>query len=60
LHDEVFRARIVTAARVIAEQRDHLTPLDAAIGDADHGISLAGGLIALILGALRDAAPARQ
>jgi len=60
LHDEVFRARIVTAARVIAEQRDHLTPLDAVIGDADHGISLAGGLIALILGALRDAAPARQ
>jgi dihydroxyacetone kinase-like protein len=40
---EVFRAWIAAAARVIGEQRDHLTQLDAAIGDADHGINLDRG-----------------
>lgn len=45
---EVFRAWITTAARVIAEQRDHLTQLDAAIGDADHGINLARGFSAVV------------
>jgi phosphoenolpyruvate---glycerone phosphotransferase subunit DhaL len=53
---EVFRAWIVTAARVIEEQRDHLTQLDAAIGDADHGINLARGFTA-VLSALETAAP---
>jgi dihydroxyacetone kinase-like protein len=48
---EVFRAWIVTAAGVIEEQRDHLTQLDAAIGDADHGTNLARGFAA-VLGAL--------
>ena len=38
---EVFRAWIVSAAGVIEANRDHLTQLDAAIGDADHGINLA-------------------
>ena len=52
----VFRAWIVTAAEVIEANRDHLTQLDAAIGDADHGINLARGFTA-VLGAL-DAAPA--
>src|SRR5262249_5736730 len=54
---EVFRAWIVTAAEVIEEQRDHLTQLDAAIGDADHGINLARGFAA-VLSALEAAPPA--
>jgi phosphoenolpyruvate---glycerone phosphotransferase subunit DhaL len=54
---EVFRAWIADAARVIEEQRDHLTQLDAAIGDADHGINLARGFTA-VLSALETAAPA--
>jgi dihydroxyacetone kinase-like protein len=53
---EVFRAWIVTAARIVEEQRDHLTQLDAAIGDADHGINLARGFTA-VLSALETAAP---
>jgi phosphoenolpyruvate---glycerone phosphotransferase subunit DhaL len=52
----VFRAWITSAAEVIEANRDHLTQLDAAIGDADHGINLARGFTA-VLGAL-DAAPA--
>ena len=50
----VFRAWIVSAAEVVVANRDHLTQLDAAIGDADHGINLARGFTA-VLGAL-DAA----
>ena len=45
---EVFRAWITAAATVIREQRDHLTQLDAAIGDADHGINLDRGFTAVI------------
>ena len=51
---EVFRAWIVSAAGVIEANRDHLTQLDAAIGDADHGINLARGFTA-VLGALEAA-----
>ncbi len=54
---EVFRAWLVAAARAVEEQRDHLTQLDAAIGDADHGINLARGFTA-VLSALESAAPA--
>src|SRR5215471_14508870 len=54
---EVFRAWMVGTARVIDEQRGHLTQLDAAIGDADHGINLARGFTA-VLGALEAASPA--
>jgi phosphoenolpyruvate---glycerone phosphotransferase subunit DhaL len=54
---EVFRAWITTAARVIGEQRDHLTQLDAAIGDADHGINLDRGFTA-VLSTIESAAPA--
>ena len=54
---EVFRTWIVSAAAVIEANRDHLTQLDAAIGDADHGINLARGFTA-VLGAL-DAAEAK-
>src|SRR5258707_9137797 len=53
---EVFRAWIVSAAGVIEANRDHLTQLDAAIGDADHGINLARGFTA-VLGALNAPGP---
>ena len=53
---EVFRSWIVAVAGVVNEQRDHLTQLDAAIGDADHGINLARGFGA-VLGALEAKAP---
>jgi dihydroxyacetone kinase-like protein len=38
-----FRAWITEIAAVVEAQRDHLTQLDAAIGDADHGINLSRG-----------------
>jgi phosphoenolpyruvate---glycerone phosphotransferase subunit DhaL len=42
--DRAFVVRwIEAAASSIHEQRDHLTQLDAAIGDADHGINLDRG-----------------
>jgi dihydroxyacetone kinase-like protein len=34
-------------AELIAEQRDHLTELDSAIGDADHGINMDRGMQAV-------------
>jgi dihydroxyacetone kinase-like protein len=55
----VFRAWITAAASVIEANRDHLTQLDAAIGDADHGINLARGfaaVLAAIDGSSSDAA----
>jgi dihydroxyacetone kinase-like protein len=42
-------------ARRVTEQRDLLTDLDAAIGDADHGANLARGLAAVV--AALDADP---
>ena len=54
---EVFRAWIAATAAIIEEQRDHLTQLDAAIGDADHGINLSRGFTA-VLSALETASPA--
>src|SRR5271169_3553331 len=47
MHADVFRAWIAVAARAVEEQRDHLTQLDAAIGDADHGTNLARGFTAV-------------
>jgi phosphoenolpyruvate---glycerone phosphotransferase subunit DhaL len=44
---EVFHAWIVSAAVVFEANRDHLTQLDAAIGDADHGFNLARGFAAV-------------
>jgi dihydroxyacetone kinase-like protein len=44
-------------ARVIGENAQHLSDLDAAIGDADHGINMERGMTA-VLGALDEAAPA--
>jgi dihydroxyacetone kinase phosphoprotein-dependent L subunit len=45
---EFFRSWIACAAKVIQANRDHLTQLDAAIGDADHGINLARGFTAVL------------
>jgi dihydroxyacetone kinase-like protein len=42
-----FRAWLAEAGTVIESQRDHLTQLDAAIGDADHGTNLARGFSAI-------------
>jgi phosphoenolpyruvate---glycerone phosphotransferase subunit DhaL len=42
-------------ARTVHEQRDHLTELDSAIGDADHGSNMDRGLAAAV--AALDAAP---
>ena len=35
-------------AAVIAERRDELTELDAAIGDADHGVNMDRGMQAVV------------
>src|SRR5258708_5672084 len=43
-------------ARAIGENAQYLTDLDAAIGDADHGINMDRGMTA-VLGALDEAAP---
>ena len=45
---DFFRAWITAVAAVVQEQRDHLTQLDAAIGDADHGTNLARGFTAVV------------
>ena len=52
----VFRAWIVEATRLVVDNADHLTHLDAAIGDADHGINLSRGLKAAVV--MLDDAPA--
>ncbi len=52
----LFRAWITAAARAVDAHRDHLTQLDAAIGDADHGINLSRGFTAVV-GALESAGP---
>jgi phosphoenolpyruvate---glycerone phosphotransferase subunit DhaL len=54
---DVFRAWITAIAALSQEQRDHLTQLDAAIGDADHGTNLARGFAA-VLTALEADSPA--
>ena len=45
---DFFRAWITAIAAVVQAQRDHLTQLDAAIGDADHGTNLARGFTAVV------------
>ncbi|HEV2377869.1 MAG TPA: dihydroxyacetone kinase subunit DhaL [Streptosporangiaceae bacterium] len=57
MNADAFRAWITAAAAVIEANRDHLTQLDAAIGDADHGINLSRGFTA-VLAALDTAQPA--
>ena len=57
---ETIRRWLSSAARALREQRDYLTQLDAAIGDADHGTNMDRGFTAVIekLEGL-DAAPGR-
>jgi phosphoenolpyruvate---glycerone phosphotransferase subunit DhaL len=45
---ELARRWIVEAASRIEEQRDFLTQLDAAIGDADHGVNMQRGFAAAV------------
>jgi phosphoenolpyruvate---glycerone phosphotransferase subunit DhaL len=52
---DVFLAWIASAAGAIEANRDHLTELDAAIGDADHGANMARGFAAVT--AALDARP---
>ena len=52
-----FRAWITEIAAVVETQRDHLTQLDAAIGDADHGINLARGFDAVEAALAQAATP---
>src|SRR5262245_56499827 len=44
-------------ARVIGENAEYLTDLDAAVGDADHGINMHRGMTAVVDG-LAEAIPA--
>jgi dihydroxyacetone kinase-like protein len=52
----VFEHWVRTFARLIAENREHLTELDAAIGDADHGSNMDRGMKAAVA-ALDDSPP---
>ena len=54
---------LTTAAEEIADARDELTKLDAAIGDADHGSNMDRGFKAVlerIAGAAEDAGPGKR
>lgn len=46
-HDDVMRW-IQAFADAIAENKDSLTELDSAIGDADHGINMNRGMTAVM------------
>jgi dihydroxyacetone kinase-like protein len=46
-HDDVVRA-IRAFAAVVAENKEFLTQLDSAIGDADHGINMHRGMSAVV------------
>jgi dihydroxyacetone kinase-like protein len=45
-----LRSWLAEFARLVAEHRDELTALDAAIGDADHGNNLDRGMTAVVAG----------
>jgi dihydroxyacetone kinase-like protein len=51
-----FEAWVRRFAGLIADERDHLTELDSAIGDADHGTNLDRGMKAAVA-ALEDLGP---
>jgi phosphoenolpyruvate---glycerone phosphotransferase subunit DhaL len=42
------RAWMRAVAAAVAEQQDHLTQLDSAIGDADHGVNMHRGFTAVV------------
>jgi dihydroxyacetone kinase-like protein len=44
---DTARAWVVAAAEAVRENADHLTQLDSAIGDADHGVNLKRGFTAV-------------
>ncbi|HCT80897.1 MAG TPA: dihydroxyacetone kinase subunit L, partial [Micromonosporaceae bacterium] len=44
-----FRAWIAGTAKLVAENAEHLTHLDAAIGDGDHGFNVRRGFEAAVL-----------
>jgi len=50
---------LAAAAAALREQRDYLTQLDAAIGDADHGINMDRGFAAVLaeVGGAKDGSP---
>jgi dihydroxyacetone kinase-like protein len=52
----VLEEWVRTFARLVAENRDHLTELDAAIGDADHGSNMDRGMKAAVA-ALEEGRP---
>jgi dihydroxyacetone kinase-like protein len=56
---ETVRRWLTSAAASLHEQRDYLTQLDAAIGDADHGANMDRGFAAVVekLDALDEPAP---
>jgi dihydroxyacetone kinase-like protein len=53
----VLEGWVRSFATLVAEHRDHLTELDAAIGDADHGSNMDRGMSAVVV-ALDEAPPA--
>jgi dihydroxyacetone kinase-like protein len=55
---KTFRAWICEAARLVVGNADHLTRLDAAIGDTDHGINLRRGFRAAVAMRRRRCPPA--
>jgi dihydroxyacetone kinase-like protein len=44
---DLVRGWITELAAAVASEREHLTALDAAIGDADHGVNLSRGFTAV-------------
>ena len=57
VHTAVFEEWVRSFATLIAENRSHLTELDAAIGDADHGSNMDRGMKAAVR-ALDETQPA--
>ncbi len=51
---EAIRRWLREFARLVESQRDELSALDAAIGDADHGANLARGMAAVLARALDE------
>lgn len=45
---DAARAWVTAAAAAVKENADHLTQLDSAIGDADHGVNLNRGFTAVV------------
>jgi dihydroxyacetone kinase phosphoprotein-dependent L subunit len=46
---KTFRAWILGAAKLVTDNAEHLTHLDAAIGDGDHGLNMRRGFDAAVL-----------